>query len=328
MPSHEFHSKFLSRNDKADKFRASVGGKLDGLIGDRVGEIVSGMQRNTRTTAEFCGVVYIVKPDGRVLAVDESDYPEEHVAEDWTGIVGVAAMPDFLLGLRRDGKVIIAADDRDRKRASGLIGRITAPKSKKELVRALAETAQWTDIIALEADIPMIAGLKRDGTVVLSGDVRKEDRKKISTWRDIVRIAGNSYNLYGLRRNGRIVSTDDFDEELTEDWTGIVDIAAGDLGVAGLRADGSVEFANCYVDVSGWSGIVRVAIGKYSVAGLDRQGNVLQVYRQNEKKGPDVSGWKKMREIAALSPYDFVGIREDGTVVSTIEDMEQANING
>ena len=73
MPSHEFHSKFLSRNDKADKFRASVGGKLDGLIGDRVGEIFSGMKRNTRTVTHYEDAFYFARPDGTVLAVPTSN---------------------------------------------------------------------------------------------------------------------------------------------------------------------------------------------------------------------------------------------------------------
>ena len=101
MPGHEFHSKFLSRNDKADKFRASVGGKLDGLIGDRVGEIVSGMQRNTRTTAEFCGVVYIVKPDGRVLAIKtgtDEDIATAYVPKEVFETAGLVLLRMFVCG--------------------------------------------------------------------------------------------------------------------------------------------------------------------------------------------------------------------------------------
>lgn len=71
-----------------------------------------------------------------------------HQAAGWTDIIAISKSYFTLLGLKRDGTVVIA----------GAVG------------KGQEEVADWTDIVAVAAGDDVHIGLKSDGTLALAGE--------------------------------------------------------------------------------------------------------------------------------------------------------------
>ena len=108
----------------------------------------------------------------------------------------------------------------------------------------------WTDIVAISADtVGSIAGLKSDGTVVISTSNMKGtssgDAYNVSGWDDIIAISKSNNTLMGLKRDGTVVATGNNEHQQLEvsGWSDIVAIAAGDWISIGLKSDGTLVIA-------------------------------------------------------------------------------------
>lgn len=91
-----------------------------------------------------------------------------------------------------------------------------------------------------------IIGLKSDGTVVMScSDAPSSFSYNISGWNDIIAISKSSTTLLGLKRDGTVIATGDNGRNQLDvsDWTDIVAIAAGNWISIGLKADGTLVIA-------------------------------------------------------------------------------------
>ena len=108
------------------------------------------------------------------------------------------------------------------------------------------EVADWTDIVDISAEsIGSIAGLKSDGTVVVSTSDNKYISFDVSGWNDIIAISKGNNSLLGLKRDGTVVATGNNEHKQLEvsDWHDIVAIAAGDWISIGLKSDGTLVIA-------------------------------------------------------------------------------------
>ena len=100
-------------------------------------------------------------------------------------------------------------------------------------------------------------GLRSDGTVVAVG-ANTAGRLNVSDWQDIVAVAAGRWHTAGLRADGTVVVTNenwrDYGASDVAGWRDIVAVAAGDWHTVGLRADGSV--VDTWLGVSGdWNDI-------------------------------------------------------------------------
>ena len=171
-----------------------------------------------------------------------------------------------------------------------------------------------------------IAGLKDDGTVILSSlyspnsDVSwldKESEYIILDWSDIIEIsAGNG--VYGLKSDGTVVG---YPEHLVSGWHDIVSIAAGSDHIVGLKRDGTVIAAsdrNSYgeCDTMGWTDVIAIEAGNGFTVGLKTDGTVIAA-GCNKYGQLDVNDWKDIIEITVGSGWHYctVGLKADGTVV-------------
>lgn len=104
----------------------------------RSGYIIDPVSR--LATVQFIGI----KADGSLIAE-----PAEAVEQlaGWSGIVDLRISGNFILGLKKDGTVLLAS-----------FGEV------------IPEVSAWKDIIAIEAGIDWCVGLKKDGTLVFAGD--------------------------------------------------------------------------------------------------------------------------------------------------------------
>ena len=214
----------------------------------------------------------------------------------WTDIVAVSADSNYV-GLMSSGSVIVA----DRK----------GPKQNYAL--------PWSDVIAISAGDPLIAGLRSDGTIVVADTSlygRPPDAPKGS---DFVAIAAGNDYLVGLRMDGTVAGTGRNWEGRLDvvAWTDIVAIAAGNNHTVGLRSDGTVvavgsnKYGEC--NVSDWKNIVAIAASDNITLGLRSDGTVVAAGHGYDDRC-DVSGWT---DIVAISVHSgiSIGLRSDGSIV-------------
>jgi len=189
-----------------------------------------------------------------------------------------------------------------------------------------------------------VAGLRENGTVVAVVAAASNPRPyaNISEWTDIVAIAAGSQHIVGLKADGTVVATGGdirislegqrnpvvLQEHLNvQDWTNIVAIAAGRQHTVGLKADGTVVAVGSDVrarqaeiiryDLSEWTDIVAIAtFGRNEVIGLRTDGTIMSSISNHAP-----SRWTNIVSIAG-GDETVVGLRADGTVVHNAQGHE------
>lgn len=244
-----------------------------------------------------------LKLDGTVVAVGANER-EQCNTETWTDMIAVSAGKDYTVGLSADGTVTVA-NSYFHTLHSGAV-------------------EKWKDIIAVAAGADHTVGLKKDGSIVTIGKIgtSNEDYELFFDNDGNVELFGSTWHKI---ENGKIVSDDRYFKTAdipvaydTEEWTGIVAIAAGSCQTVGLKANGTVvamgstEDGAC--DTADWQNIVAIAAGGQHTIGLKDNGTVVAVGR-NENGACNVSGWKDI--VAIAGGWDHtVGLKADGTVVA------------
>lgn len=102
--------------------------------------------------------------------------------------------------------------------------------------------------------------------------------RNISEWNDIVSVASGGDFTMGLRRDGTVKVTGLISDNSWADWENIIAISAGHLHGVGLKSDGTVlafgHAGDNRTDVSEWENIVAIAAGVRHTVGLSEDGNV------------------------------------------------------
>ena len=181
----------------------------------------------------------------------------------------------------------------------GSDGRVKHTHFPDYMYYGIEEVENWTDIVAVDATQNFAAGLKNDGTVVVTsrdgsgGDHSLIEREKaaIENWTDIVSIAVANNYIAGLRKNGTVVIQSycpwEFDFTSSIDWENIIAISMAENHIIGLRSDGTVLNMELAVD------------------GVNLPTNCA-----------DAQKWTDIKAIGCSSSFN-VGLRSDGTVVAT-----------
>lgn len=197
---------------------------------------------------------------------------------------------------------------------------------------SLAELiSKWDNISSVSASYSNIAGLKRDGTVVTTNE-----ELDVSGWKDIIDISTRDNSILGLKGDGTVVYAVAVNEvqkprldnltEILSEWKDIVDIENRDdasmtfPSIIAVRKDGTIATAifsdkdsnwHSLDSYSDWKGIVSISTGDAGCVGLKKDGTVITT---NEEL--DVSDWKDI--VAVSSGNDYIaGLKKDGTLVST-----------
>lgn len=103
-------------------------------------------------------------------------------------IVAVSGAYDHTIALLEDGDVVAVGDK----------------KAYNNQVNGSNNVSHWHDIVAVCSGSEFSAGLRIDGSVVLSGV-----NWDVSDWNDIVNIAAGDYFLVGVREDGTVVAVGD-----------------------------------------------------------------------------------------------------------------------
>lgn len=198
----------------------------------------------------------------------------------WDDIVSISVGNVIAVGLKSDGTAVST-------------GRVDG---------SILDVSDWDDIIAVSAGERYIVGLKGDGTVVSQGH-NGDGQRDLDSWREIVRIAACWRCTVGLDKNGEIHTAgfgqNSLKEQIDnseEDWTDIVEIAAGGGGtenvghIVGLKTDGTVvavgdnTYGQCNVDGEDWHDIIAIAAGDWHTVGLRKDGTVVSTKPSDDAK--------------------------------------------
>jgi hypothetical protein len=125
------------------------------------------------------------------------------------------------------------------------------------------------------------------------------------------------------------VGLNDSEQCNVDNWTDIVQVAAGSDHTVGLKSGGTVvtvglnDSGQC--DVSDWTNIVQVAAGYGHTVGLKADGTVTAV-GNNDYGQCNVGDWTNIIQVAAGSDHT-VGLKSDDTVVAAGLEIELAKWN-
>ena len=143
------------------------------------------------------------------------------------------------------------------------------------------------------------------------------------------KIKCTDYGVCGIKRDGTIVGSGDCDKYALKDWRNIEDVYfKGYSGVIGLRKDGTLicDGIYNYVEaVCGWNEIVKIAVGDLHVLGLKADGSVVCLQSDNvnlDTRCCEVSLWSNIVDIWAGENIS-IGLREDGTILCCGKDAER-----
>jgi len=91
---------------------------------------------------------------------------------------------------------------------------------------------------------PSTVGVKADGTVVAVGD-NDFGQCNVDNWTDIIQVAAGDEHTVGLKFDGTVVAvgSDSAGQCDVSGWTGIVQVAAGGPHTVGVKADGTMVAA-------------------------------------------------------------------------------------
>jgi alpha-tubulin suppressor-like RCC1 family protein len=185
------------------------------------------------------------------------------------------------------------------------------------------DLGDWTDIVALSASTAHTAGVKTDGTVIVSGMSKGGNvygQCNTQDWSNIVSVGLGTNHIVGLRSDGTVVAIGDnlAGQCNVESWSGIKAISVINKTTLGLKEDGTVvatgdnKYGQC--NVADWTDIAAVCAGAAHTLGLKNDGTVVAVGR-NEFGECEVSNWSDIIAISASA--HSIGLRRNGTVVAT-----------
>lgn len=237
-----------------------------------------------------CGDDHIVglRKDGTVVVAGNCRYGEDNVG-DWTDIVKVAADDICTYGLKKDGTIVVT-------------GWLLCEDT-------IADMLSWTGLVDFAVNEKTAVGLKKDGTVVCSSPITAI---KCGDWKDVVQVETTDTTVIALKSDGTVLYTGKnenvFAAETVRSWTDIVDIDIdGDNGVVGLKADGTVVLSSYEADVSSWTDVVSVQLGDW-VCGVRSDGTLCTTYQEEIPNATDL--------VMVAVKDDIVAVKADGTVIS------------
>lgn len=300
--------------------KEAVNEKLECLLQKR--KIMSGYQAiSVGGTPEY--TVGVMALDGTVVSTRFKDWGngedenEKYLFKYWENIDSVLVGNNGTYGLKGDGTVVVAGG--------------YYPKRQVE---------NWKDIVAIANTFEFLAGLKQDGTVVITYCRDEALQREIQKWENIVSIAGRGRVLVGLRNDGTVVAVGDSNFGTTEacevdGWKDIVYVSTNGLCTFGVKENGKVvvtplhwknsAFPYTANAVENWEDIVAISSGEWHTVGLKSDGTVVAV-GYNDFNQCNVHDWKNIVSIATGNNCT-VGLKSDGTMIAVGDNSDgQCNL--
>ena len=182
------------------------------------------------------------------------------------------------------------------------------------------------------AGIRHSAAIKSDHSVIFSGR-ENMDLDSSKNWENIISIDIYGTLFIGLQENGdaKIAGTYDGKKVTNqENWYDLIDIAAGEQFIIGLRKDGSViadgHPSDGQLEVDNWKNVIAIDAGSRFAVGLTEDKRLLFAgvdNGQEEEFLDHMDEWQDVINIAAsggekgrIGRGHTVGLKSDGTLVA------------
>lgn len=218
--------------------------------------------------------------------------------------------------------------------------------SEEILQECRLELARLQQATTISAGIRSSVGMIRHGKVYLAGDDEFSWENELKTWNDIVSISIKGNFVVGLKEDGTVVMAGNVPEYYvgTKTWSDVIAIATGQQYIVGLRTDGTLvaqgHNGDHQVDIDDWTNIVAIATGWRHTVGLDsdgeihitglgsdRQLNYIEEHKDDWINIVDIDAGGGTSEDIGTTPYT-VALKQDGTVVTTLKDVNLDKDNG
>lgn len=277
----------------------SVGIKKDGSL--VIAGTLDGQEELIERVKQWTGMKQIVicgdsrptffglRRDGTVLCMGnlESAGYQENLAS-WKGITRLAAGDGYIAGLRADG---------------------TLQNFEHGLNDQYAETSTWTDIRVLTGTLYNLAGIRSDGTILVTEPTRygNSTLEEILSLDNAVQAAWTDQNLSILCRDGTVRTAGYIEyymnSSLEEPWTNLTSITGFTNGIAGITAGQTVRR----------TGFDGVSTTYDASSGLTPQEWTNRAFDQKEQTPDLAAGWTQVTDISCSS-YHIAALLSDGTV--------------
>ncbi len=217
-----------------------------------------------------------IKKNGTVVTTNV-DF--QNGVKNWNNIISVCTGSDYIVGLKKDGTVVAAGNnDYGQCNVSGWTN-IASIYTAHDYVRV------YKNYIGYESErVYYTVGLKKDGTIVATGDNQYGNCNVISSWTNIDSIyTWGGYYTVGLKKDGTVVAIGKNDDGQcnVSGWTDVISIGLSNYNynctTIGLKKDGTVIATDSYAQrsVSGWNDIISISTGEYHIIGLKKDGTVV-----------------------------------------------------
>ncbi len=160
---------------------------------------------NISKISNSCSHIVGLRYDGTVVAAGNNSTGQCDT-ELWSDIIDVVAGEGFTVGLKSDGKVVIAMYDR-KSYIRKTPDESTIVREEYEGAKEFEEIHTWDNIIKLSADLNHIVGLTEDGKVVATGQNRY-GQLNVDNWTNIVDIRTTEMTTFAMDNNENIYFTE------------------------------------------------------------------------------------------------------------------------
>lgn len=262
--------------------------------------------------------------DGTVTARGENE-DGECDTEEWTNVVAVAAGHGSSFGVRTDGTVLYAGNER------------------------LENVEYWENMIDVQPWNFGAVGLTKDGTILAMhpqdyGEEFEIMQKNMTSWENIKAIAAIDWDVFGLTEDGRVLSALNENSVITEGWNDVdyllTDIYLGNSGLlSGLCADGTVrsvqleDTSNAFYQENMASQTKVTQLSNRICVHEDGTVSIIDAYEgsdyQEEKMRETVESWTNVEAAAMFSHRTgyYYALKEDGTILYSAPNMGNAELN-
>ena len=232
-----------------------------------------------------------LRRDGRVVVSGDSSYGLRDILE-WKDITKMKCRNfNTYIGIRSDGSIAVAGDEEYAK----------------------LPYQSWRNIIDVAVYSEGLIGLTADGTVkaIPVRGVKKDMFKELETWKNIRRVRCDSSYCLGFTYTGtlRFLGDECFSSEKAffEAQENVIDALYGVMGseysdgCLVLHSDGTVSTKNIPLDFSEWKDIVSIGSGDKFVYGVKSNGRLVFAAREKTalKSVNKIKNWILFNDINA-----------------------------
>lgn len=188
-------------------------------------------------------------------------------------------------------------------------------------------------IISVSASGYHTLGLKKDGTVIATGD-NQYGQCNVKEWKNITKVSAGVLHSIGLQKDGTAVAIGDDSTRKCSvvGWDTLVSVSAGEHSSAGVTKDGTVMLTGGLSTqqalITNLRNVLDFSLaGKNHIVSLRKDGKVEGI-GDNSFGQINVKNWTDIKSIS-VGDNHTVGLKEDGTVVAVGRNKEsQCNVSG